>query len=316
MSSTTGFQDSEKIKSDESTSDTISKVNVTKDIKEETSKNDNDNEIKDNSDQLESEDASKLKPLKKINPNGQSSKLKNLESILMPLIFTGLALFTRMYKIGIANRVTWDEAHFGKFGSYYLRHEFYHDVHPPLGKMLVGLSGYIAGYNGSWDFPSGQEYPEDLDYVKMRIFNAAFSAMCVPVAYFTTKAMGYSLPSVWLFTIMVLFENSYATLARFILLDSMLLFFTVTSFFSFVMYHNQRNAPFSRKWWKWMFITGINLGCVISVKMVGLFMISVVGIYTVVDLWNFLGDKSMSWKTYFGHWLARIICLIIVPTSV
>ncbi|CCE65400.1 hypothetical protein TPHA_0L00440 [Tetrapisispora phaffii CBS 4417] len=259
------------------------------------------------------------KPVEKLTDKAATnngSSLLRLEAVVMPLLFTAMSFFVRMYKIGAANRVMWDEAHFGKFGSYYLRHEFYHDVHPPLGKMLVGLSGYIAGYNGSWDFPSGQEYPDYVDYVKMRMFNATFSALCVPVAYFTAKAIGFSLHNVWLFTIMVLFENSYATLGRFILLDSMLLFFTVASFGAFVMFYNQRNNPFGRKWWKWMLITGLNLGCVISVKMVGLFMISVVGIYTVAELWNFLADKKMSWKTYLGHWLARILCLIIVPLAV
>lgn len=257
----------------------------------------------------EKDDMSKEKPMSK----GSDSPLLKLESVLMPLVFTGLAVFTRMYKIGVNDHVVWDEAHFGKFGSYYLRHEFYHDVHPPLGKMLVGLSGYLAGYNGSWDFPSGEEYPDYLDYVKMRIFNATFSALCVPVAYFTAKEIGFSLPTVWLFTTLVIFENSYATLGRFILLDSMLLFFTVLSVFCFVKFHNQRSTPFSSKWWKWLFYTGLSLGCTISVKMVGLFVITLVGIYTVVDLWTLLGDKKVSKKVYGAHWLARIICLIIVP---
>lgn len=259
--------------------------------------------------EAEHEDFSKEKDVLAQSPN----PLLKLEAIVMPIIFTGLALFIRMYKIGVNNHVVWDEAHFGKFGSYYLRHEFYHDVHPPLGKMLVGLSGYLAGYNGSWDFPSGQEYPEYIDYVKMRLFNALFSAMCVPVAYFTGKAIGFSLPTIWLFTTLVLFENSYATLGRFILLDSMLLFFTVLSVFTFVKFHNERSKPFGRKWWKWLFYTGVALGCTISVKMVGLLIISLVGIYTVVDLWNMLGDKKMSHKTYAAHWLSRIFCLIIVP---
>lgn len=248
--------------------------------------------------------------------NVNQDPLLKLESIVMPIVFTGLALFIRMYKIGANDHVVWDEAHFGKFGSYYLRHEFYHDVHPPLGKMLVGFSGYLAGYNGSWDFPSGEQYPDYIDYVKMRLFNALFSALCVPVAYFTAKAIGFSLPTVWLFTTLVLFENSYTTLGRFILLDSMLLFFTVLSMFCFVRFHNTRSKPFSRKWWKWLFYTGFSLGCTISVKMVGLLIITMVGIYTVVDLWNMLGDKSVSNKTYVCHWIARILCLIVVPFSV
>lgn len=253
------------------------------------------------------------KELAKSEAKQLQNDLSSIESIVAPIVFTILGFITRMYKISANNHVVWDEAHFGKFGSYYLRHEFYHDVHPPLGKMLVGLSGYIAGYNGSWDFPSGQEYPDYIDYTKMRIFNATFSALCVPIAYYTAKAIGFSTASVWLFTLMVIFENSYVTLGKFILLDSMLLFFTVASVLCLVRFHNERNKEFGRKWWKWLLLTGISLGCACSVKMVGLFVTTLVGIYTAVDLWNKFGDKSVTRKKHLAHWGSRIFSLIVVP---
>ncbi|KAH3684180.1 hypothetical protein WICPIJ_004823 [Wickerhamomyces pijperi] len=245
--------------------------------------------------------------------NSLKESLLTAESILAPIIFTLISFVLRCYKIGANTNVVWDEAHFGKFGSYYLRHEFYHDVHPPLGKMLVGFSGYLAGYNGSWDFPSGQAYPDYIDFVKMRFFQATFSALCVPLAYFTAKAIGFKLLTVWLFTILVVFESSYVTLGKFILLDSMLLFFTVATMFTFVRFHNERNTPFSRKWWKWLLLTGIAIGCTCSTKMVGLFVTSVVGIYTVVDLWNKFGDKTMARSTYAAHWGSRILALVVIP---
>lgn len=244
--------------------------------------------------------------------------LVKLEAWLAPLVFTITSFVLRMYRISINNAVVWDEAHFGKFGSYYLRHEFYHDVHPPLGKMMVGLSGWLAGYNGSWDFPSGETYPEYIDYTKMRLFQATFSSLCVPLAYFTAKEIGFSIPAVWLFTTMVTFEMSYITLGKFILLDSPLLFFTAATVFAYSRFNNfnTRNQEFSRKWWKWLVLTGVAIGCTCSTKMVGLFVTTLVGIYTVVDLWNKFGDKTVTWKKYGYHWAARFLALVVVPTLV
>lgn len=248
----------------------------------------------------------------------EASWLKS-EYWLGPLLLTLLSFFVRTYKIGLSDHVVWDEAHFGKFGSYYLRHSFYHDVHPPLGKMLVGFSGYLAGYNGSWDFPSGEQYPEYIDYVKMRLFNATFGALLTPFAYFTAKEIGYPRRVCWLFGLMVCLESTYTTLARFILLDSMLLFFTGAAFYCMCRFHNHNRYEsqcFTRKWWKWIILTGIALGAVDSVKMVGLFVTSVVGLYTIMDLWIRFGrikDNKISVKRYISHWISRIACLIVIP---
>ncbi|KAF8544482.1 protein O-mannosyl-transferase 2 [Trichophaea hybrida] len=250
----------------------------------------------------------------KSKPNGVD--IESIESIIAPIVFTLLAFFTRMYKIGQSNIVTWDEAHFGKFGSHYLKREFYFDVHPPLGKMLVGLSGYLAGYNGSFEFKSGEEYPPELNYTFMRIFNAAFGALCIPLAYYTAKELKFSRRAVWLVTLMVLCENSYATISRFILLDAMLLFFTFTTVLCFARFHNLQKKSFSFEWWVWLILSGISCGCVCSVKWVGLFVTAVIGLYTVEDLWNKFGDLKIPVHVYAAHWIARIFGLIVIPTLV
>ena len=187
----------------------------------------------------------------------------------------------------------YDPPSFGKFGSHYLKREFYFDVHPPLGKMLVGLSGYIAGYNGSFEFKSGETYPENLNYTYMRVFNAFFGAVCVPLAYYTARDLNLRRPTVWLVTLMVLFENSYATISRFILLDSMLLCFTFTTILCWARFHRLQKKSFSLEWFTWLFLTGVSIGCVTSVKWVGLFCTALVGLYTAEDLWNKFGDLEI-----------------------
>ncbi|KAJ9484498.1 hypothetical protein VN97_g8877 [Penicillium thymicola] len=242
--------------------------------------------------------------------------LASWEPIIAPIILTALAIFTRLYQIGRSNIVTWDEAHFGKFGSHYLKREFYFDVHPPLGKMLVGLSGYLAGYNGSFEFKSGEKYPEDVNYTFMRAFNAAFGIVCIPLAYYTARELNFRRATVWLISLMVLCENSYATISRFILLDSMLLCFTFTTTMCWARFHRLQRDSFSLEWYAWLCLTGLSIGCVCSVKWVGFFCTALVGLYTIDDLWNKFGDLKMPRAVLAKHLVARVAGLIIIPILV
>lgn len=67
-------------------------------------------------------------------------------------VLTIASFSSRFYKICEPDVVSWDETHFGKFASFYLKNENYFDVHPPLGKMMLAGFGRIYGYNGSFSF--------------------------------------------------------------------------------------------------------------------------------------------------------------------
>ncbi len=97
------------------------------------------------------------------------------------------------------------KAHFGKFASHYLKREFYFDVHPPLGKMLVAFAGLIAGYDGSFEFKSGDQYPENVPFVAMRVYLALFGVAMVPLGWLTASELHFRYRSRHLVTWMVLF---------------------------------------------------------------------------------------------------------------
>ncbi|PWN54061.1 putative dolichyl-phosphate-mannose--protein mannosyltransferase [Violaceomyces palustris] len=232
------------------------------------------------------------------------------------LFYTLLSLFTRLYRIGRSNTVIWDEAHFGKFGSHYLKHEFYFDVHPPLGKMLVGLAGLLSGYHGQFDFKSGETYPADVNFLGMRVILACFGAAMVPLAYSTSGCFGWNWRTRHFIAIMVLCDNAWLVISRFILLDSMLLCFTCTTVQGLAKFNTLQDRPFTKPWWFWLSFTGLSIGCVASVKWVGLFVTALVGVFTVEDLWEKFGDLRMPVRTYIRHWCARILCLIVIPILV
>lgn len=65
-----------------------------------------------------------------------------------------------------------------------------------------------------------------------------------------------------------------------------------------------------------MALTGTSLGLVSSVKWVGLFAVALVGLYTIEDLWDMLGDLQMPKMTYIKHFMARAACLIVLPICI
>ncbi len=87
-----------------------------------------------------------------------------------------------------------DEVHFGKFASYYIKREYYFDVHPPLAKMLFGLAGWFVGYDGSFGFENiGDSYTEsNVPYVGLRALPAILGSLTVPIVYAIMKEVGYS----------------------------------------------------------------------------------------------------------------------------
>lgn len=244
-----------------------------------------------------------------------------LHQYLAPFLITLVSFYLRHYEIGSNNSVIWDEAHFAKFGSFYNKHTFYHDVHPPLGKMLCGLSEWLVGYNASsnpdYKFDSGSTYPGDINYYGMRLFQVFFSAALAPIAWFTCRSLNMNILTSYLISIMICLDSSFIVLGKFVLLDSFLFFFTGTTILCLAQVHRHRlneGKKFTSDFW--FILLGLSIGCVCSIKWVGLFVTAVVGIYTIVDLWAKFWDTRLSMYAYIKCWIRRIISLIMIPACI
>ncbi|OAA63352.1 protein mannosyltransferase 1 [Niveomyces insectorum RCEF 264] len=235
---------------------------------------------------------------------------------------TLLAALVRLFRIYQPSSVVFDEVHFGGFASKYIKGRFFMDVHPPLAKLLITLAGYLAGFDGEFDFKDiGKDYLEPgVPYVAMRLFPAICGILLAPMMFLTLKSSGCRTTTALMGSGLVIFENGLLTQARLILLDSPLMAGTAFTALAFSAFTNQHelgpSKAFTPSWWFWLFLTGLGLGITVSIKWVGLFTIAWVGSLTLIQLWVLLGDtKTVTLRLLAKHFLARLFCLVIVPAT-
>lgn len=134
-----------------------------------------------------------------------------------------------------------------------------------MGKMLVAFGGALSGYNGTFEFTSGEKYPEELNYTGMRLFLASFGAMMVPMAFMTMIELGFTRRTAALAAVMVLCgrlkwrcalfpehlcmlrflkDNALLSISRYILLDSMLLYFTTQTVYCMTVFHRMDRTEY------------------------------------------------------------------------
>ena len=96
-----------------------------------------------------------------------------------------LAIITRTFQIDQPAEVVFDEVHFGGFARKYLRHEFFMDVHPPLGKLIFAGIGALYNWDAEFKFKEiGDVFDASVPYIAMRVVPALMSAFMVPVSLY------------------------------------------------------------------------------------------------------------------------------------
>ena len=179
--------------------------------------------------------------------------------------------------------------------------------------------GWFVGYDGHFLFDNiGDSYiANKVPYVAFRALPALLGALTVPTVFLIMWESGYSLPAAIVAACLVLFDNAHIGQTRLILLDATLVYAMSVSVLFYVRFYKMRHEPFSRKWWKWLLLTGIAMSCVISTKYVGVFTFVTIGSAVAIDLWGLLDvnrpQGGLTLQEFGKHFAARTIGLIIVP---
>uniref|UniRef100_A0A3P8YGE7 Protein O-mannosyl-transferase 1 n=1 Tax=Esox lucius TaxID=8010 RepID=A0A3P8YGE7_ESOLU len=207
---------------------------------------------------------------------------------LVLVVLTALGVFSRLYGIHFPKAVVFDEVYYGQFVSLYMKRVFFIDESgPPLGHMILAFGAYIGGFDGNFIWNRiGAEYSSNVPVWSLRLIPALAGSLSVPLCYILVVELGYSHLTALGATLLFLMENSLIVQSRFMLLESVLIFFLLLAF-SVFHYPMLCSCP--------------------RVKYMGLFTYLLLLGLAAVHMWQLIGDRALS------NVLTRFLALVVLP---
>lgn len=202
------------------------------------------------------------------------------------------------------NQTIFDEVYFGKFAAAYFSHQYYFDIHPPLGKLIIAAWAWLTNVDLVFNFDKIGEAANSQLFFTLRFLPALFGALFVLVfswfAYLATKSKQIALIAGTL----ILLDNAFLVQSKITAIDIFLLFFEILTFCFFLLY--QKEKSFSKKWFSFLILTGISFGLTASIKWTGLAAIGIIGVILLAKIFSV---KMTEWLSPTDRIIPKIVKL-------
>ncbi|KAM8865237.1 protein O-mannosyl-transferase 1 isoform 1-T1 [Synchiropus picturatus] len=232
---------------------------------------------------------------------------------LLLLLLTLLSLWTRLSQLTYPNAVVFDEVYYGQFVSLYTKRIFFvDDSGPPLGHMILASGAYIGGFDGNFTWNKiGAEYPAGVSVAGLRLLPALSGSLCVPLVYLLSLELHPSHLSAVGSALLLLLENALIVQSRFMLLESVLIFFILLTSYCYLRFHNSPCCSWSR--YSWLLLSGAAASAAVGVKYTGMFSYLLLVAVASLHTWRLIGDKTLSHLNVFLQCVGRVVCLLFIP---
>jgi dolichyl-phosphate-mannose-protein mannosyltransferase len=163
------------------------------------------------------------------------------------IALVALGILVHAFYFGKPATTVFDEVHFGKFISAYFTHEYYFDIHPPLGKLILAGWGKLWHFQPGFSFANiGDMYP-DKAYLALRFLPSLAGALLPLVIYLLALQLRLTPVTAFGAGILVALDNALLVQSRLILLDSFLLLFGFGAILAYATWRNHIE-PRSHMW--------------------------------------------------------------------
>ncbi len=209
------------------------------------------------------------------------------------IILIILSALTHFIFFGRPNEIVFDEVHFGNFSSAYDTGQYFFDIHPPLGKLLISEAGYLGGYKATTtNYATIGNQFADPRYVWYRIL-PILAGFLLPLVIFlfclrlpASAGRRLSPFASFLAGLFIILENSLLVQSRFIFLDSFLLLFGFSALLFYLSHRQTRSRPAALVY---LTLAAIFVALAFSIKWTGL---SFLGLIFLVEIWDVVRFRS------------------------
>jgi dolichyl-phosphate-mannose-protein mannosyltransferase len=217
------------------------------------------------------------------------------------LLLLALSLTTHFAFWSYPKEAVFDEVYFTSFASSYLSNTYYFDLHPPFAKLLITGFGMLVGIPAlEQPLIIGDALPEG-GWILLRLV-PLFAGIFLPlIIFYLCKRLKMSELYAFAAGLLVIFENSLLVQSRFILLDSILLFFGFLGLLLYLLSRERNNFPLK-------LAAIVSLALTFSVKWTGVSFIALAFLIELYDFWkqrrsfnfNVIGKQLFQWLILFG----------------
>lgn len=226
------------------------------------------------------------------------------------LLLSVVSFSSRFYNLEYPRAIVFDELHYIKFITLYLKRIFFFDTQPPFGKQLMTLVANLLDFKGDLDYSLiGNSYRPEVPVLGLRLLPCIFGSLIVPICYSIALELNFRQSTAALIGCLLIIENSLIVQSKFLLLDPILIALTMITTYFYLKFHKNQSIA-------WLCLATSSATLAACTKYSGFYTLSLLWYLVIYTWWFKVLASDESRKNPRGviiRGLTYSFCIISLP---